>query len=72
MVNSVAICFTVHVSSEGAEASDRFSRSVQFMGVRRGLSDYGLVSIPNPYQPLDIHTVRKCRTCGAGFKFPRN
>ena len=55
MVNCVVICFNVHVASEGAEASARFSRSLQFMGVRRGLSDYSLVSIPNPYQLLDIH-----------------
>ena len=55
MVNSVVIClFTAHVASVGAEASAR-SRSVQFMGVRRDLSDYGLVSIPNSYQLLDIH-----------------
>ena len=57
MVNSVVICFTVHVASEGAETSARFSRGVQFMGVRRGLGDCGLVSIPNHYQILDIHKV---------------
>ena len=51
------ICFKVHVVAEGAEASARFSRSVQFMGVLRGLSDYGLVSTPNPYQLLNIHKV---------------
>ena len=45
------------LASEGAEAGASFSRSVQFMGVRRGLSDYGLVSIPNPCQLLDIHKV---------------
>ena len=62
MVNSSVIClFTVHVASAGAEASARFSRSVQFMGVRRGLSDYGLVSIPNPYQLLDIHLSNRKR-----------
>ena len=38
---------------EGAEGGARFSRGVQFMGVRRGLSGHGLVSIPNPYQLLE-------------------
>ena len=57
MVNSAVICFTVYVASEGAEGGARFSRGVQFMDVRRGLSDYGLVSIPNHYQILDIHKV---------------
>ena len=45
------------LASEGAEAGASFSRSVQFMGVRRGLSDYGLVSIPNPCQLLDRNKV---------------
>ena len=39
--------------SEEAEASARFSRGVQFMGVRRGLSGHGLMSIPNPYKVLE-------------------
>ena len=41
------------MASQGAERGARFSRGVQFLGVRRGLSGHGLVSIPNTYQLLE-------------------